>query len=395
MVIKHGWNKKNAAKVNCLTNQRKHSKDLTNQRIKCRVPGCPSFVISLRDHYRNMHPHLLSDFKNLTESQETNENHPEREIPQVEENVIDNLILDMINSSNVEIMTASRVGYDLPLWGKSVISKFRQWMQGPQGGSNQCVTVEHNYEMISRVFSMINVQTLDDLMDDSKLWVMFIAKKTSGDWADHTARSYMNTLKKFMLFVTKDKKNNFSTPKHRSIAGDIILDLPNWPKSYKNPLGIKNAKKGPLRPYILLDAEKINKYKASTEYKDSVKHLEMCEKADFTYTPDAFTLVRNYLLFNIILRNANKTSILAEMSVKDFHARIIVHDTEDERTNSVITIIDHKTLVTSAPANLILSPQMDLHMRLFEKHFRSRVASQLTDKFFTTSEGTPLGPSSA
>jgi len=84
----------------------------------------------------------------------------------------------------------------------------------------------------------------------------------------------MVALKKFMSFIIKDKRHQkFTTEEDKSWAVTILADLPNWSKSYKKQIGIESAKEKLKQLDVLLDANKINKYKASEEYRSAVKIL--------------------------------------------------------------------------------------------------------------------------
>ena len=65
MVWKLAWDSKKAAKVNCLTNQRKLKPERKEKkkRVRCPISGCSANILSLRDHYWNVHTHMLKKKK--------------------------------------------------------------------------------------------------------------------------------------------------------------------------------------------------------------------------------------------------------------------------------------------------------------------------------------------
>jgi len=135
-----------------------------------------------------------------------------------------------------------------------MILEFRMWLQGTQGGGNKKVTADHNGDMVIRLCRALDVQKLIDLLDDNKLWRLFLNKKSKKSelitgagsvkeknvWAGQTSRSYLVVIKKFMGFIEKDsRRQKFTTSGEREIAREITIDLKNWSKSFKTQIGIE------------------------------------------------------------------------------------------------------------------------------------------------------------
>jgi len=126
---------------------------------------------------------------------------------------------------------------------------------------------------------------------------------------------------------------------------------------------------------------KINKYKASNEYRNAVKLLTICKGLEITQR--IFVEMRNFFLFNINVRNANRAGVLAEMTVQNFLDKAKAWNMDGGVTQYIITIVDHKTLASSGTAKLVLSEHLNLQMSTF------------FEVFFTTLHGKPLTDSSA
>lgn len=238
MVGKHVWSKEKARIVNQLSNQRKRTtkqmRSLNKKRVYCDQEECESYVLDLRDHYRNKHSHLLK--KNVTVPAKTFYTNENRGIitSTDEEYIQDNFIEDNINSEagssnddetsaeptesieNIIVLTIENCDkdpYEPPTEDfqlndliTEMIGDFNLWQCDPQGGGNKQVTVDHNSD-IKRTCKDLEVSCLSVLLDDSKLWRMFYQKKSSAKWTGQTARGYMVALKKFKCYVIKDERH--------------------------------------------------------------------------------------------------------------------------------------------------------------------------------------------
>ena len=170
--------------------------------------------------------------------------------------------------------------------------------------------------MMGRICAAINAQGLTCLLEDTILWRYFYSKKISKEWTGQTSRSYMGALKKFMQFILKDiRKNKYSNENGRTIAQSMLSDYSNWSKSYKNQIGVDAATKRVKQSELLLTADKMNKYKASEEYRRAFSLLSECDREEFILTARKFAIMRNYMR---IMRKANRAGVLGEMTIKDY-----------------------------------------------------------------------------
>lgn len=383
----HNWDTKKASKVNLLTNQRKRhattKRWMRKERVACQEPGCFSFVFNMSAHMKLKHKNKniiieKSKFYNFSEINNEIPECPDKDSDSSDLNIVDNeintLISDFIETCTVEPFNEdinSGKDYILPTSLEEMLKDFDEWLRGPQGGGNKPVTAEQNGNMIGRIMKDLRCQSLDDILDDTSLWRMFLAKKESGSWRGQTARSYMVAIKKFMGFIIKDARHKkYSTAEQRELASTNFADLPNWSKSYKNQIGVESATKKLEQLDVLLTPDKINMYKASEEHRNAIKLLGQCQETTFEVTPCIFTITRNFLMFQLNVRNANRAGVLAELTLDNFEARRKYHNRVSGRTECIITIRDHKTLASAGPAKLAMSLQLENQMQLFKSYIR-------------------------
>lgn len=421
MKLCHNWSSERARFVNMETDQRRHtSRNPRNKgklRVRCPQAGCQALILCLRDHYRARHPSLLNKKTSnvstevarfytdaeaagpssrqlqgrsspTTTEADDHEDATSDSVAHILSNIAEDLTPLPLFSCN------KNAKEELPQALIDMISDFQMWQCGPQGGGNKKITAEQNADMVKRVFVDLGVETLSDALDDSKLWRLFLSKKEEKKWSGQTARSYMNALKKLMSFIIIDaRRNKYSTDLERNWAAAISADLPNWSKSYKNQIGIESAKKNIQKLDVLLTPEKINKYKASEEYRQAVKLIGDRAEREFFIGPRDSILVRNFLLFGLNKRNGNRAGVLAELTVEDFNKRQKCWCMETGVAEYIITIVEHKTLASCGPAKLAMDSVLLFQMETYLEHFR--YAAEGCKAFFTNLKGLPLSSSSS
>ena len=280
--------------------------------------------------------------------------------------------------------------HTLPENLQEMIREFKLWQQGPQGGGNKEVTAAQHSEMMRRLMVEMKITALVDLLDDHSLWRLFYLKKINNIWTGQTSRSYLVALKKFMAFISKDgRRGLYSTERERTLANCLLVDFPGWSKSYKNQIGIESAKKKMLQINKLITPDKVNKYVASEEYRRAYKILAECDGDGFILTQKSFAIVRNYLLFNLNKRNGNRAGVLGEMTIDTYNTKKRMHCKETGMTQCMITIMNHKTLASSGPAKIALTPLLVTQMDIYRDYIRPVVAGD-SEFFFTTYRGMPL-----
>ena len=97
-----------------------------------------------------------------------------------------------------------------------------------------------------------------------------------------------------------------------------------------------------------------------------------------------YTLIRDFLLVEISIDNANRAGALANMKVGEF-TRVSKHDKEN-----VVLVKNHKTLQTHGPARIVLSSRLHSWMDIFVREVRSKVpgvTGSLNESVFLTWNG--------
>ena len=101
-----------------------------------------------------------------------------------------------------------------------------------------------------------------------------------------------------------------------------------------------------------------------------------------------YTLLRDYLISQIMIDNANKAGVVAYMTVQEFQrAR-----PQDDR--HVVRVLKHKTVNTHGPAQIVLTNHLYNHLKIFFEKMRSQLPtagpSEIDAKFFLSWGGNDM-----
>lgn len=84
-------------------------------------------------------------------------------------------------------------------------------------------------------------------------------------------------------------------------------------------------------------------------------------------TQARYTLVRDYLIAQIMIDNANRSGVVAFMTVQEFRCAKM----EDDRY--VVKVLEHKTVDTHGPAQVVLTVHLYNCLDIFLKELRSKL----------------------
>jgi len=97
-----------------------------------------------------------------------------------------------------------------------------------------------------------------------------------------------------------------------------------------------------------------------------------------------FVTVRDYLLTQIALANANRSRLLATVTISQFRAARLIDD------HYVVSVMDHKTAAVYGPAEIVLTQPLYSCLTVYAVKLRSQVvaaARVAVDEMFVTWNG--------
>ena len=84
-------------------------------------------------------------------------------------------------------------------------------------------------------------------------------------------------------------------------------------------------------------------------------------------TQSMYTLVRDYLMAQIMIDNANRSGVVAYMTVKEFQRA------KKEGDRFVVCVLHHKTVDTHHPAQVVLTQCLHNYLEIFRTQLRSQL----------------------
>ena len=109
----------------------------------------------------------------------------------------------------------------------------------------------------------------------------------------------------------------------------------------------------------LVSVEDVKKYESSTVAREAIKLLSATSGGAYTASVQEYVVIRDYLLSRIMLANANRPCLLANMLVIDIMNARKVDDC------MVVSVAKHKTAWTQGPAKIVLTESVYSWLRLF------------------------------
>jgi hypothetical protein len=150
----------------------------------------------------------------------------------------------------------------------------------------------------------------------------------------------------------------------RQQVTDMKETLKRWLSYYKKPSNKRKLQKADADLQNLITPEDVTKFSTSQPAKDAVKVLGSAAAGrDVPLSLQEYTTVRDFLLSEIILRNANRPGVLANMKKKAVsEARLI-------DGHYVVSVADHKTASVHGPAKIVLSKTLHSWLTVFIKNY--------------------------
>ena len=180
-----------------------------------------------------------------------------------------------------------------------------------------------------------------------------------------TTQSYLMSLRHFYAFsLTGEFCGGIS--KEQIVA--LKEKVSRWSSSFRHSSAKRHWEKLEEDLHSLISPEQINEFERSEASRDAICLLGQLSGAHcITITQAQYTLVRDFLIVEISVDNANRAGAIANMTIGEFKRR----RKEDE--DNVILIKNHKTLESHGPARIVLSAKLDSWMAIFVRDVRSQL----------------------
>ena len=236
-----------------------------------------------------------------------------------------------------------------PWKGNSFIGEFLKWMRSVDGKSRslrQAKQHSMHVEVIMKDASsgQFDVECLFNRQLIRENWLQKIDKQRKPG----TVKSYLYSLLHFYKFVLCDKPREFSEQIEK--CSEMIVIIQNWISTYRKKCGKEHWTRELEELQKIITSEQIMKLDESVAVAAAKKILSKMWQTEPTLKE--FTLARDYIMMYICIDNASRTGAIANMTINEFkNAKI-------QKGSYIVSVIDHKTIITSGPACLVLRAEL-------------------------------------
>lgn len=245
-----------------------------------------------------------------------------------------------------------------------VLNQFCNWMLSPDGEQKDRKTATQHVAQVKRIISTLG-KGLECLLDKKEIRDVFLPNAKE-KYHPATIKSYLTSLQHFCSFLLEDNPSDVNFEKDTII---ILRDkLKKWSASYKRDTTKRRWERQEEDVSALITPETVKAFEMSQATRDAVVILgRLSGKHNLEITQARYTLVRDYLIAQIMIDNANRSGVVAFMTVQEFRRAKM----EDDRY--VVKVLEHKTVDTHGPAQVVLTVHLYNCLDIFLKEMRSKL----------------------
>ena len=253
-----------------------------------------------------------------------------------------------------------------------VIVLLAKWLQSPDGGKKDEKTAKQHVSQIKNILSLIDAdRRLMSFFDCTLIQSKFV-KYAEEKYVPQTIKSYLMSLRHFYCYVLAERP---AIDASTELVTQMMEKVKRWSASYKRSSLKRKWEKMEEDRVELVTPEKIDQFERSQAARDAVILLGKLSGAhNIEITQSHYTLLRDYLLVEISIDNANRAGVLSNMTVKEFQRGY----KEDDRY--IIHVMNHKTFHVHGPAQVVFTGNLKNWMNVFIKQVRSKVPGVATEK---------------
>ena len=248
----------------------------------------------------------------------------------------------------------------------ALFDQFAKWLQSPDGGKKDVKTVKQHAAQVNRILFVIdtdkNVESLLDFAVIKEKFVTYAEEK----YVPETIKSYFTSLGHFYSFLLSENPKEIEV--NCELVAQVRERVKRWSSSYKRSSLKHKWERQEEDRHELITPDQIEAFENSKISRDAIILLGKLSGAhNAEITQSQYTLLRNFLLVQISIDNANRAGVLANMTLKEFRRA----SKEDDRF--VIGVMEHKTFHIHGPAQIVLTSNLHNWMNIFVEEVRAKV----------------------
>lgn len=263
---------------------------------------------------------------------------------------------------------------------QETLQEFEDWLVSPDCEKKDAKTAKQHVAQVKKVLSVIGEGSCPHSLLDRKLVRdVFLRQYAEKKYYPTTIKSYLMSLQHYCSFLLGEKPSGVEFEKDDVIS--LREKLKNWSASYKRETTRRRWEKMEEDVSALITPDKVNDFGRSQAVRDAVIILgELSGAHHAEITQAKYTLVRDYLIAQIMIDNANRAGVVAYMTVQEFQRA------RSENDRHVVRVLQHKTVDTHGPAQIVLTNHLYNHLNIFLTEMHSKLpvkeSAEGSDKFF-------------
>jgi site-specific recombinase XerC len=254
-------------------------------------------------------------------------------------------------------------------------NSFEDWMLSVDGGLSSDSSAKQNVQQVKTVLDVISEEA-----DVKSLWnkslLRHFLKTYSVEKKQHmpgTIKSYLASIKHFYSFCLADEHVSLAKNDKESVER-MIDTVSRWIRAYKNQSSKRQLEKGDDDLNNIITPAQISVFEKSKASLMAVKLIGTASQAPLkTLTMSDFVLVRDYLISQIAIGNANRSGVIANMTVAEFLQAKLTND------QYIISVKNHKTSHVYGPAKVVVNNSLYSWIKVYFTRFRNHTVSITSD----------------
>ena len=263
-----------------------------------------------------------------------------------------------------------------------VITEFEAWLRSADGGKLDEKTSQQHGKQVSKLLKVVDDNcSLTSLFDDRLINQKFLEDYAKKEYHPKTTQSYLMSLRHFYSYSLTGQVGLI-------ISKEKVISLRDkvgrWSSSFRQSCAKRHWEKMEEDFHALITPDQIKQFETSKAARDVVCLLGQLSGAhNIQITQAQYTLIRDFLLVEISIDNANRAGALANMTVEEYNRMA------KESDEFFVLVKNHKTVNTHGPARIVFSPKLKSWMDVFLRE----VCLKFTGPdgcVFVTSNGEPM-----
>jgi site-specific recombinase XerD len=250
-------------------------------------------------------------------------------------------------------------------------AEFASWLASADGGlkDNKCAK-QHACQIKTIITAVDSDETGSAVLLEKKT----IQDRFLGCYVDQknlapgTIKSYLTSLRHWYSFLLQ-KNAATQTQEMKQHIHTLHDCIGHWLSSYRKECSKRLLTKMDNDMHKLITPKQIKMFEKSLPALDAVKLLgEMCNaERKLFLSQHQYVLLRDFLLLQILLSNANRSGVLREVTVDQ------IKQAREVDGRIVISVQEHKTAWKYGPAKLVVTAMVMSWLRIFIRHVRPQV----------------------